>query len=277
MPIEYSDSFRKAIETYYRKIYKGLALNDFDKRAKARLKEDEVEAERCDWLENALLLRMKDFKAHLVVGAGTGGLMVALRDRGARDLFACEPCPEALQIAREKAHLAGIEVANVTDDVVEHLPYCDCSMDFIHCFTVLEHVQDVRKAIKEMYRVLRPGGLIYIHTPDYRFPYEGHYKTFVPVFLGKRFSIAYLKMKGKPVDFMKGVNFVTEKSLDRLLRREVDLYFRIYMKMPDEWSFERQSNIKDRLLRGFHRLFYLRFSIPPNQMVVIRKTGKVSK
>jgi len=47
---------------------------------------------------------------------------------------------------------------------VESLPVADCSFDTVICIMVLEHVRDYRKAIAEMYRVLKPKGLMILAT-----------------------------------------------------------------------------------------------------------------
>lgn len=39
---------------------------------------------------------------------------------------------------------------------------------------VLEHVPDDRKALKEVYRILKPSGLLFIFSPNRWFPFETH-------------------------------------------------------------------------------------------------------
>ncbi len=45
---------------------------------------------------------------------------------------------------------------------MEHLLYPDSFFDIVHCVNALDHVIDPFKAIKEMYRVCKPGGWIYL-------------------------------------------------------------------------------------------------------------------
>lgn len=67
---------------------------------------------------------------------------------------------------------------------VEDIPAKDSSFDFVITQEVLEHVESPLKGIKEIHRVLKPGGLAYIQLPfiigfhpcpnDYwRFSHEG--------------------------------------------------------------------------------------------------------
>ena len=59
----------------------------------------------------------------------------------------------------------------------EHVPLLSDSFDLVFSHEVLEHVQDDKKAISEMVRVLKPGGRIVLFCPNRGYPFEthGHY------------------------------------------------------------------------------------------------------
>jgi len=57
---------------------------------------------------------------------------------------------------------AGSNVSIVAN--AESLPVADGSFDAVICIMTLEHVRDYRKAIAEMYRVLKPNGLMVLAT-----------------------------------------------------------------------------------------------------------------
>ena len=46
------------------------------------------------------------------------------------------------------------------------MPYADNSFDSIVSFQVIEHIQDDQLFIKEIYRILRPGGIAILSTPN---------------------------------------------------------------------------------------------------------------
>ncbi|MDP6943478.1 MAG: class I SAM-dependent methyltransferase, partial [Myxococcota bacterium] len=48
----------------------------------------------------------------------------------------------------------------------ERLPFADASFDMVTCQTVLMHVADPEAVLREMLRVLRPGGLLVAVEPN---------------------------------------------------------------------------------------------------------------
>lgn len=60
------------------------------------------------------------------------------------------------------------------------LPFHNNSLDYVASSHVLEHVSNPIKAICEWYRVLRPGGIMYVVVPDRRFTWD-HRRELTPV------------------------------------------------------------------------------------------------
>ncbi len=56
-------------------------------------------------------------------------------------------------------------LADVKADITK-LPFEDNTYDFILCNHVLEHIPDDTKAMKELYRILRPGGTAILQIPQ---------------------------------------------------------------------------------------------------------------
>lgn len=106
---------------------------------------------------------------------------VLLSDKGPRSIlpFLSSDKPIVINLGSGPKRL-GEEFINVDVfpfeevDVVadaHHLPFADSSVDAIAHECLLEHAADPLLAIKEMTRVIKPGGLIYSHTP-FLIPYH---------------------------------------------------------------------------------------------------------
>ena len=63
---------------------------------------------------------------------------------------------------------------------VQNLNFADNSVDAFICIAVLEHVEEPQKAVKEMWRALKPGGYCFIYVPFlyYYHPLENYYRDF---------------------------------------------------------------------------------------------------
>ncbi len=69
--------------------------------------------------------------------------------------------------------------ADVVGDI-HAIPLPAASVDSIICHCVLEHVRDPIRAVAELYRILKPGGVIFVHVPSI-YPYharKGHYPDY---------------------------------------------------------------------------------------------------
>jgi len=95
-------------------------------------------------------------KRVLDVGCGTGRHTAWLARAGAR-VVAVEPNPEMAAIARAKC--AGLEVDFRAADL-ERLPVDSGAFDLVLCALVLEHVKDLRGAMKELARPIARGGAL---------------------------------------------------------------------------------------------------------------------
>lgn len=63
---------------------------------------------------------------------------------------------------------------------IHALPFADNSIDSIVCLSVLEHIEDPMLACREMYRVLKPQGALFLYVPFlfYYHAEKGYYKDY---------------------------------------------------------------------------------------------------
>src|SRR4029079_13966706 len=78
----------------------------------------------------------------------------------------------------DAAHRQGLPPAWIKQGDLEKLDFPDESFDFALLNEVLEHVPDEAQALLEIRRVLRPGGILLILSPNRLYPFETHGLTF---------------------------------------------------------------------------------------------------
>jgi len=101
----------------------------------------------------------------LDVGSGPGTITADLAGRVER-VTASEVSAAALEITRAGAGGVGNVDFAVAD--VHDLDFPDATFDVVHAHQVLQHVGDPVRALAEMRRVTRPGGLVAARDSDYR-------------------------------------------------------------------------------------------------------------
>ena len=123
-------------------------------------------ARRFQWLARDL-----DLKGRRVLDCGCGAGEYVLRfAEVARAVRGIEYNAEKV-----RQHVArGILPDLVRQGDIEHLPFEDGAFDIVLLNEVLEHVPDDLRALREINRVLAPGGVLAIFSPNRLYPFETH-------------------------------------------------------------------------------------------------------
>jgi SAM-dependent methyltransferase len=105
-------------------------------------------------------------------GCANGGYTEALVAWGAEKAIGVDPEQSRIDeaIARKPAHQNTTEYYCCTDN----FPLPDASVDAALLNEVLEHVGDEAATLREIRRVLKPGGHLVVMSPNRWFPFEGH-------------------------------------------------------------------------------------------------------
>jgi len=96
----------------------------------------------------------------LEIGTGTGGMLHALLERGLR-ARGVEINPALIEQSR--LWFGALPVQPVSG---VQLPFADGSFDLVLSFDVFEHIRDSDAHLREVSRVLRPGGRYLVQTPS---------------------------------------------------------------------------------------------------------------
>lgn len=72
-----------------------------------------------------------------------------------------------INLARENALKGGITNLDFVEGSIYNLPFPDQSFDAVFSHAVLEHLQTPLKAVRQLFRVLKPGGVLGVRSPDW--------------------------------------------------------------------------------------------------------------
>ena len=97
----------------------------------------------------------------LDVGCGTGANLLMLSQYG--DAEGVDVSEDALAFCRER----GLDKVRL--GAAEELPYEDGTFDLVTALDVVEHLDDDLAGLREMRRVLRPGGRVLLFVPTFMF------------------------------------------------------------------------------------------------------------
>ncbi|MBI4099169.1 class I SAM-dependent methyltransferase [Candidatus Parcubacteria bacterium] len=104
----------------------------------------------------------------LDVGCGTGEAMLFASRLGYPRVRGLDNAEVAISFCRKQGLLA------VERGDAARLSYAAGTFDAVLCLDVLEHVRDDAAVLAEMWRVLRPGGCVFITVPAFRFLWSRH-------------------------------------------------------------------------------------------------------
>lgn len=104
----------------------------------------------------------------LDAGCGTGGMLDQYKTLPDLEVTGVDFSPEALSFSHKRGHsrLAGGDLTC--------LPFRSGSFDVVSALDVIEHIPDDSRAVDEIVRVLRPGGILVATVPAYQFLWGPH-------------------------------------------------------------------------------------------------------
>lgn len=98
----------------------------------------------------------------LDVGCG-GGILAEEFARMDFRVTGIDPSEQSLATARQHAQSTGLAIEYL-HGTGESIPFADSTFPVVYCCDVLEHVRDLPKVIREIYRVTKPGGVFFFDT-----------------------------------------------------------------------------------------------------------------
>jgi SAM-dependent methyltransferase len=129
----------------------------------------------------------------LDVGCGTGTMLRYLGRFGEAE--GIDTDAEAVRFCRMRG------VGRVRRVEGPPLPFPDGAFDVITALDVIEHIEDDRAMLRELYRITRPGGLLLFSVPAYRFLWgpqdeiSNHKRRYVRRQIGARVTAAGYRIR----------------------------------------------------------------------------------
>ena len=121
---------------------------------------------------------------HLDLGSGTGALIRRLR----RD-FDIQSCACDYSAGFMRLDDVAVDVVDLNQG---ELPYESATFDLVTFTEVAEHLENYRAILREIHRVLKPGGIVLVTTPNVlnlksrmRFLVTGFWSMFGPLHVGE--------------------------------------------------------------------------------------------
>jgi len=155
----------------------------------------------------------------LEVGAGAGVVAAFLHGQGA-ELFAIEPLVGGFESFMAVRSLLSEQAAMPTIEplAADQLdPALHGHFDLIVSVNVLEHMQPLRPNLDALAAVLAPGGQM-IHTcPNYRVPYEPHYR--IPLVPVRPALTGYVARRARAEPVWDSLNWITAGDIRRFAER----------------------------------------------------------
>ncbi len=125
---------------------------------------DEIRKDRYEnyapWLLETFDFKSFNGKKTLEIGVGVGTDHLTMAEAGAI-LYGIDITPKSIELTRRNLELHGLNSQLFLGDA-ESLPFENDIFDIVYSFGVLHHTPDIQKSIREIYRVLKPEGKIFI-------------------------------------------------------------------------------------------------------------------
>ena len=156
---------------------------------------------------------------------------------------------EALRLAAARAGRAAFVAASG-----ERLPFAAGAFDAVVCNHVYEHVADAHALIREIHRVLRPGGACYFAAGHRLQPIEPHHRVPLLSWMPRRVAGACLRALGRAERYDE--RFVMPWTLRGLLRpfERIEFISARMLRDPERYGFPQLARwpaaVREVLLAG---------------------------
>jgi SAM-dependent methyltransferase len=155
-----------------------------------------------------------------------------------------------------------------------NIPYGDETFDVVVLNHVYEHIPDAGRAFDEVWRILRPGGIVYVASPNRLAAIEPHHKLVGLSWLPGRAADLYLRAAGKGDRYYERPR--TFHGLKRLTARfELEDWTLRIIRDPARYEAEDVVGRDAFVTKLPNFVLSVLHAFVPTHIVVLRKPGTV--
>ena len=185
--------------------------------ARARLIQEEL---------NPFMKPAKGLKL-LDIGSHRGGYSIYFAKQGYK-VTGLEISQDRITTSRRASEKYGLNIEFVLGDA-RNMQFKDNTYNVVMLSNVIEHIKGTKGLLKEIYRIMKPGGILYIQFPPYWGVFGAHiYFKFFPLplhYLTPRIANPLIRAFHLDSD----LNDLEKLTIDRLIKLSKDTNFKIKM------------------------------------------------
>ena len=127
------------------------------------------------------------------IGSAEGGVLASFVEKGATEALGTDIIDVRLELGKKINEIIGINIEFNNHNIVEEeVPEkWSQKFDLVLLRDVIEHLDNTETALKNIKKIIKPGGFLYVTFPPYYSPFGGHQHT-LNNFWGKLPYLHYL-------------------------------------------------------------------------------------
>jgi len=208
--------------------------------------------QKCYFEDLSELIKEKNYTKFLELGAGKGTTSMYLSDSGIEDITMVDLSDAGFKLATENCQREGVTPPKMMIADCENTGLPDEAYDCIYNIGLLEHFEDPTATLRETYRLLKPGGMVFMPiVPKQPFHYSikarvkqnpiSIPKYYVKTILGMNKKKAKSNMIRTEHDATAYLNFAQKAGFDKLKC----IPYNSYWMVVGETSPNYQRTLKD--------------------------------
>lgn len=113
------------------------------------------------------------------IGCAEGGVLTAFAESGASLTVGTDIAEYRLETGRKISNVINLPIEFINNDIINHEPPENLleKADLVILRDVIEHLDDPKTALKNIKKLIKAGGYLYVTFPPYYSPFGGHQHT----------------------------------------------------------------------------------------------------